>query len=99
VEKYRGRPFAILGVNSDPDRDRICEVVKAKGIPWRSWWDGDTDGPISTRWNVRGWPTVYLLDQAGVIRHRDLVGEVLDRAIETLVAEAEGAAEEPPRGE
>ena len=26
------------------------------------------EGPIATRWNVTGWPTIYILDEEGVIR-------------------------------
>jgi hypothetical protein len=94
VEKFAGKPFAILGVNSDPDRDRIREIVKEKALTWRSWWDGGTDGPIATRWNVRGWPTVYIIDHEGVIRARDPHGEQIDRALAELVPKAEAAAKE-----
>ncbi len=88
VLKYQGQPFAILGVNSDPDRDRIGEIVREKNLTWRNWWDQSTSGPIATRWNVRGWPTVYIIDHKGVIRYRDPYGDEIDRALETLVAEA-----------
>jgi hypothetical protein len=92
VEKYAGGPFAILGVNSDGDREKIKKVVKEQNLSWRSWWDGGTDGPISRRWNVRGWPTVYIIDHEGVIRHRDPHGEQIDKALEELVAKAKEAA-------
>ncbi len=46
------------------------------------------DGPISTKWNVSAWPTIYVIDSKGVIRHRDLHGKELDAAIDTLLAEA-----------
>jgi len=94
VEKYAAEPFAILGVNSDPDRERLREIVKEKRLTWRSWWDGGTDGPIASRWNVRGWPTVYIIDHEGVIRARDPYGEEIDRVLEELVPRAEAAAKE-----
>jgi len=37
------------------------------------WWDGgSTSGPIASSWNVEGWPTLYILDHKGVIRHKFL---------------------------
>jgi len=99
VAKYEAETFAILGVNSDPDRERIREIVAEKGLAWRSWWDGGTDGPIATRWNVRGWPTVYIIDHEGVIRSRDPYGDQIDRVLDDLVPKAREAAKrktEPP---
>jgi AhpC/TSA family len=94
VAQYEAETFAILGVNSDPDRERIREIVKEKGLTWRNWWDGGTDGPIATRWNVRGWPTVYIIDHEGVIRARDAHGERIDKVIEELVPIARAAAKQ-----
>jgi len=72
VKKYANEPFALIGVNSDKDRDRIRGIVEDKDITWRSFWNGPkgTGGPISTRWNVHGWPTVVLIDHTGKIRFR-----------------------------
>ena len=89
VEELKDRPFAIIGVNSDKSREFVKQVSKEKNLPWRSFFDGGgTDGPISTQWNVRGWPTVYVLDHEGVIRHQGRGN--LDAAIKALVKEAEG---------
>ena len=92
VKKLEGRPFVILGVNSDP-KERVMQAIKKENLTWRSWWDGgNTSGPIATQWNVEGWPTLYLIDHAGVIRQK-WVGspgdQVLDHEIETLVKAAE----------
>ena len=90
VEKMKDRPFALLGVNSDEDLEKLRQRMEEEEITWRSWRNGgSTTGPISSRWNVRGWPTIYVIDHRGVIRFKDLRGEALDRAIEELVAEAE----------
>jgi thiol-disulfide isomerase/thioredoxin len=51
VEKYRGRPFALLGVNSDDDRDKLPAALRKHGITWRSWRDG-REGRIAGRWGV-----------------------------------------------
>ena len=93
VKDYANRPFALIGVNSDRDRDQIKKIIEEKELTWRSFWNGgSTRGPISTAWNVSGWPTIYVMDHEGVIRYKNVRGDDLDHAIETLVAEAEAAA-------
>jgi hypothetical protein len=93
VKRLQGKPFVILGVNSDRDREALKKVMEEEKITWRSWWDGgNTSGPIATKWNVRGWPTMYLIDHKGVIQLRSVGSpgeEVLDKEINALVAAAE----------
>jgi thioredoxin family protein len=93
VKKLEGKPFALLGINSDTDRDALKEVLKKEEITWRSFWNGgSTGGPISTEWNVQGWPTLYVIDHKGVIRHKHLGSpgdKVLDEELDKLIAEAE----------
>jgi hypothetical protein len=94
VKNLAGKPFALVGVNSDPDLEGLKKVLKDENISWRSFTNGPkgTSGPISTEWNVRGWPTLYVIDHKGVIRHKYLGSpgdKVLDEVIEKLVHEAE----------
>jgi hypothetical protein len=89
VKQLADKPFVLIGVNSDSDRDKIRKTVEEKDITWRSFWNGEqgTGGPISTKWGVTGWPTIYVLDEEGVIRYKNVRGEKMDRALETLLAE------------
>jgi hypothetical protein len=94
VKKMESKPFALVGVNSDRDREALKPVLEKEKITWRSFWNGEqgTGGPISAAWNVQGWPTLYVIDHKGVIRHKYLGSpgdEVLDGVIEKLVQEAE----------
>lgn len=93
VKRLADEPFALIGVNSDRDREAIRQIVIDKEITWRSFWNGEegSRGPISTKWGVRGWPTIYLIDAEGIIRHKNLHGDDLDEAIDALVAEANRA--------
>ena len=66
VNRLAGKPFALLGINSDKDRAELKKVMTKENITWRSFWDGgNTQGPIASRWNVSAWPTVYVLDPKG----------------------------------
>jgi thiol-disulfide isomerase/thioredoxin len=95
VERMRGKPFALLGVNGDSNREKLREVVKRDHITWRSWFDGggdaNTPGPIARQFNVHAWPTIYLIDHDGVIR-RKLLGDPASKrfnaAIDGLVEAA-----------
>jgi hypothetical protein len=97
VKRLEGKPFALLGVNSDVDKDALKEVLKKEEITWRSWWNGPegTRGPLSKKWNVHGWPTIYVVDAKGVIRFKNVRGEKMDEAVDKLLKEigAEGDKE------
>jgi thiol-disulfide isomerase/thioredoxin len=97
VERMKGRPFVLVGVNGDQDRSRAKEVVAKEGINWQSFWDGGRPDGIAVGWGINGWPTVYLIDARGVIRDSgsDLRGAALDKAVADLVAEAEAADKKP----
>jgi thiol-disulfide isomerase/thioredoxin len=107
VKKLADKPFALVGVNSDPDRDKLKEVLTKEQITWRSFWNGPdgwigpegNGGPISGQWNVRRWPTLYVIDAKGIIRHKHLGrpgDDVLDKEIEKLVAQAEKTGADRP---
>ncbi len=86
VKRLADKPFVLLGINSDRDREELREIMEQEKITWRSWWDGgSTSGPIARQWNVHGWPTVYVLDHQGVIRHKDLREKELDDAVDALL--------------
>jgi hypothetical protein len=85
--RHKDKPFAIVGVNSDP-KPRFKSSTKRELMNWQSFWDGGTtNGPISTRWAITAWPTVFVLDHKGVIRYKNVHGEELDAAVESLLAE------------
>ena len=94
VERLKDKPFALIGVNSDVDKKKLKERMAEEKITWRSFWNGPkgTGGPIAEAWNVRGWPTIYVIDAKGVIRAKDVRGTAMDKAIDKLIAEAEADA-------
>ena len=92
VERLADEPFALVGVNSDGDRETVKGILEDNEISWRNAIDGGTDGPWATQWNVRSWPTIYILDGEGVIRYRDLRDEAMENAALALLGEL---ADEP----
>jgi hypothetical protein len=91
----KGKPFALVSVNTDPSVETLAKSISSGAITWRCWCDGGTTGPITTRWGISLFPAVFVLDKAGVIRFKDLRGDELDKAVDLLLAEA-GAAHVRP---
>jgi thiol-disulfide isomerase/thioredoxin len=90
AERLAGKPFVLLGVNSDEDPGQAKKVIRKEEMAWRSWSDGIPPGRIATRYGVRGWPTLYLIDAKGVIRHIFHGDDKnLDEALNTLLKEIE----------
>ena len=93
---YRSR--ACIGAN--PHRHSIMRRIEQCSYgPARST-RAVANGPIATQFNVRGWPTLYVVDHKGVIRHK-WVGspgaETMDKALEKLVKEAEEDTKKDPK--
>ena len=90
VKQLADKPFALIGINSDGDLEQAQEGNVKKNITWRSFWNGKlgTFGPIATKWGVKSWPTIYVVDAKGVIRYKNVRGQELDDAITELLAEA-----------
>jgi hypothetical protein len=101
VAKMKDEPFALIGVNSDKNyKDLKQKQFVEEKITWRSFTCGEkgTMGPIPTQWGVTGWPSIFLIDAQGVLRNHWLGSpgeEVLDKAIEDLVAEAKTGEKAP----
>ena len=87
VARMEGRPFALLGVNCDEERETVQRVSFRDHINWRNWWNGG--GAITKVYGVRGLPATFVLDVNGVIRDRNPRGAELDEAVDSLVREAE----------
>ena len=99
VKRMQGKPFALLGINSDQSRDHVKEARARENLTWPSWFDGSTSGPIATMWDVHAWPTIYVLDAKGVIREKDVRGEELDKAVDKLLDEMKAAGSSGAKAE
>jgi hypothetical protein len=87
VARLKDQPFALVGVNSDTDMDKLKARLAEEKVTWPSFRDGDTDGPIARKWNVSSWPTIFVIDKKGIVRARGVGGAELDRWVEKLLGE------------
>jgi hypothetical protein len=98
VERLKDSPFALIGVNTDGDKEEYKRKLGEYGVTWRSAWQGGLDGPIPTQWGVNSYPTIFVLDAQHVIRYLDSRGEDLGRAVDVLLAESPAKAKESAKG-
>lgn len=100
LKTHAERPFAIVGVNADPPGRETTKAIKKANVSWRSFQD-ETDADtatISDVWNVSAFPTIYLIDHAGIVR-KTWVGVPpaieLETEVEILIRAAEKAKRTP----
>jgi thiol-disulfide isomerase/thioredoxin len=97
VAKLKDKPFALLSVNTDADVATLKKSIASGEITWPCIWDGGTTGPITTRWGILSFPSIFVLDQASVIRFKDVRGDELAKAVATLMECAPGQERQPAR--
>jgi hypothetical protein len=93
VDKYQGKPFALLGVNADASREQLRAAQEKDQLNWRSWWDGPS-GPITMKWKVEGLPSLFLVDHKGVIRWTSVGVPDLNELDERIAELVQGAQPE-----
>ena len=88
-EKLKDKRFTILGINSADEKPILKGTIEKQKITWPNIHDGMPDpGSICATWHVRSFPTVFLVDHRGVIRHKNPMPFQVNGAVEALVSEA-----------
>ena len=84
-ERLKDQPFELISVSADQSVDTLKSFLGDNDMPWTHWFAGDSD--ILREWNVRGYPTTFILDAGGKVRYSDLRGEALEGAVNNLLLE------------
>ena len=92
VKKHEGKPFVFISVSADEKKEKLKEFLEKEKMPWTHWWNGQ-DGGVVKKWNVRAFPTMYIVDAKGVLRAKIVGGgdeseKKLSETVEKLVNEA-----------
>jgi thiol-disulfide isomerase/thioredoxin len=87
VEKLKDKPFALVSISVDDEKKELQDFLEKEKMPWTHWWDGP-EAHLIKQWNIRFFPTIYVIDAKGVIRHKNIRGDELEKAVEKLLAEA-----------
>lgn len=67
-EKFKNRPFEIVAINLDDDKQRANEFLASQPINFVVAFDPEAS--IAKRFNVDGMPSSYLIDDKGNLRGR-----------------------------
>ncbi|MCA9171290.1 MAG: TlpA family protein disulfide reductase [Planctomycetales bacterium] len=87
IEHFKTKPFALMGVNGDDSVDSAIQAADEHDVHFRSWWDDPANHmTIVERYHVTSWPTVFVVDQNGVIRNKNLFGSDLQDAVDHLLS-------------
>ena len=74
----------LLAVNTDPV-DTLKQVIAAEKIECRNWADTFNRGPISSVWNIHSWPCIFIIDEKGVIRRKNVARTDVDHALREVL--------------
>jgi peroxiredoxin len=89
-DKFKGRPLAVLGVNSDPLSE--LRALQAEGIvTWPNF--SDPQNKLAKDYRVGSWPLVYVLDGERKIHYAGAPGSFAELTAEALVGEIRPLAE------
>jgi thiol-disulfide isomerase/thioredoxin len=61
--RMEGRPFAIVGISADNDRQALEAYLEKEGVPWPQVWDGG--GQAVRAFGVSSFPTYLVIDHEG----------------------------------
>ena len=84
VERLKEQPFALVGISMDDKKETLLELLAREKLPWRQWWVGG-HSTLAQDWNIEYYPTVYVIDAKGIIRHQGLTGADLENAVTELL--------------
>lgn len=91
VKKMDGKPFELISVSADDKKETLQKFLEKEKMPWTHWWDQGPESAVLKKYRVRAFPTLYLIDHTGVIKHK-WVGnpgnDKIDAAVEELVKAA-----------
>lgn len=86
--EFRDRGFEIVGISLDREREALDQYIQENEIAWRisysgKYWQDET----AAQYGVNSIPSTWLVDRKGLLRHFDLRGEELKKAIVALLGE------------
>jgi thiol-disulfide isomerase/thioredoxin len=86
VSRLKDKPFTLISVSADDDKETLEKFLEKEKMPWVHWFAGPKGAVLKT-YNVRFFPTIYVIDANGIIRYKNIRGEELEQAVDKLLAE------------
>lgn len=85
-EKYAQRGLLIVGVHTTGFAENMADYVAQESLAWPV--AADVDDATVKAWNVRNYPSLFVIDRGGKVRFAGLYRDDLQRAVEQLLDEA-----------
>ena len=86
MKRHEQDAFALVAVNCHDNEDEFRKGCRKIEVQYASIFGG---APIAEDWDVHGFPTIFVLDEEGKIRFKDVRGVALDEAVQELLDEME----------
>ena len=93
-----GRGLAIVTVLCDENAQNVREFLGREPIAWPTLRDPENPVGFAAQYGVELFPTIFLIDRKGVLRHVDAVGKVRVLA-EQFLQETDVSVPAPPEGQ
>jgi len=86
VERLKDKPFQLISISADEDKADLEKFLEKEKMPWMHYHVG-TEGLVQD-WNIRFFPTIFVIDQKGVIRGKNIREKELESKVEALLGSA-----------
>ena len=95
VERLKGKPFTLVSISADEKKETLTDFLAKNNMPWTQCWVG-VESKFAEDWDIRHYPTIYVIDANGVIRDKGVeergddanTDAELDKAVNALLGEA-----------
>jgi len=92
-EKYKSRDdFVMVGVSLDHDKEKVVKFCEERQIAWLQLFEANKNwgNSVARAFEIRGIPSVWVIDKEGNVAGIDLHGEAIERAVEKSFTEGQG---------
>ena len=89
VERLKDKPFQLVSISVDEKMETLKDFLAKEKMPWTHWWAG-AESKLVADWDIRGYPTIFVLDAQGVIRYKQAgaIGD-FEKVVDGLLKEME----------
>jgi peroxiredoxin len=86
--RYHEKGFEIIGISLDNSRAQFDTYMKEQKMPWPQIYDGKGwMSEVGRTYAVSAIPATFLIDREGTIRHKNVRGSELGKAVGDLIGE------------
>ena len=83
-DTYKDMGFVVIGISLDNDASEVRDFLKECELPWRQVCDGQ-DGHLKKLFQIRGIPSLWLIDRAGKVISYNVRGAELRKLVDEAV--------------